>query len=182
MGLGKTISFPVCMYGVRPYFLAKASLSYLFAYSSRILGSRAWQFFRATGKIGGVNVVVKRIVGHGNSHRRGLPEFITAPWDRGRLARRCPSRRRCITLLYRLVRGFSIIIRHIATGFAGGRLFTGNANREVITVPFLRIRNPELRSTGIMPVNTHGQDTHATIILIIHCGAAAGRVLSVAGL
>ncbi len=54
---------------------------------------RAWQFFRAIGKIGGVNAVVNRIVGHGNSHRRGLPEFIATP--------------------------------------------NGNANQEVIMVPFL---------------------------------------------
>ena len=40
---------------------------------------RAWQYFRAIGKIGGVNAVVNRMVGHGNSHRRGLPEFIATP-------------------------------------------------------------------------------------------------------
>ena len=39
--------------------------------------------------------------------------------------------------LYRLVRGFRCTVRHIATGLAGGGVFNGNANREVITVPFL---------------------------------------------
>ena len=33
--------------------------------------------------------------------------------------------------------GFQSTIRQIATGLAGGGVFNGNANREVITVPFL---------------------------------------------
>ncbi|MDA8376304.1 MAG: hypothetical protein M0Z50_04360 [Planctomycetia bacterium] len=32
---------------------------------------------------------------------------------------------------------FRSTIRHIATGYAGSGVFNGNANREVITVPFL---------------------------------------------
>ncbi|MDA8376764.1 MAG: hypothetical protein M0Z50_06860, partial [Planctomycetia bacterium] len=40
--------------------------------------------------------------------------------------------------LYRLVREFRSIVRQIATGYAGGGVFNGNTNREVITVPFLR--------------------------------------------
>jgi hypothetical protein len=51
----------------------------------------------------------------------------------------------------------------------------------------MNLKNPEIRSTGILPVNTHGQDAHATnlliayfSLLIIHCGAAAGRVILVA--
>jgi hypothetical protein len=47
--------------------------------------------------------------------------------------------------LYRLVREFRSTICHIATGFAGGGLFNGNANREVMTVPFL---NNEKRTTN----------------------------------
>jgi hypothetical protein len=39
--------------------------------------------------------------------------------------------------LYRLVREFRCIVHQIATGYAGGGVFNGNANREVITVPFL---------------------------------------------
>jgi hypothetical protein len=39
--------------------------------------------------------------------------------------------------MYRLVREFRSIVRHIASGFAGGGVFHGNDNQEVITVPFL---------------------------------------------
>ena len=35
------------------------------------------------------------------------------------------------------MRGFRSAIRQIATGLDGGGVFNGNANREVITVPFL---------------------------------------------
>jgi hypothetical protein len=45
------------------------------------------------------------------------------------------------------VRGFWSTIRQIATGLAGGGEFNGNANREVITVPFLIMSN-EQRATG----------------------------------
>ena len=37
-----------------------------------------------------------------------------------------------------MVYEFRSIVRHIATGYAGGGVFNGNANREVIMVPFLR--------------------------------------------
>ena len=37
------------------------------------------------------------------------------------------------------MRGFRSIIRQIATGLAGGGVFHGNDNREVITVPFLTV-------------------------------------------
>ncbi len=30
------------------------------------------------------------------------------------------------------------------------------------------IQNPEVRSTGILPVNSHSQDAHATILVITH--------------
>ena len=40
---------------------------------------RAWQFFRAAGKIDGVNAIATRMVGLGNSHRRGLAGFIATP-------------------------------------------------------------------------------------------------------
>jgi hypothetical protein len=36
------------------------------------------------------------------------------------------------------MRSFQSSIRDMATGLAGGGVFNGNANREVITVPFLR--------------------------------------------
>jgi hypothetical protein len=35
-----------------------------------------------------------------------------------------------------LVCGFQSTIHPIATGFAGGGIFNGNAHREVITIPF----------------------------------------------
>ena len=41
--------------------------------------------------------------------------------------------------LYRLVREFWSTVRQIATGLAGGGLFNGHSNREVITVLFLRL-------------------------------------------
>ena len=51
----------------------------------------------------------------------------------------------------------------------------------------MKLKNLEVLSTGILPVNTHKQDAHATnlliahfSLLIIHCGAAAGRVILVA--
>ena len=40
---------------------------------------------------------------------------------------------------YRLVRGFWSFVHQIATGLAGGGLFNGNTNREVISVPFLNV-------------------------------------------
>ena len=47
----------------------------------------AWQFFLAAGKIDGVNAVAKRMVGLGNSHRKGLPGFIATPISIGILFR-----------------------------------------------------------------------------------------------
>jgi hypothetical protein len=42
-------------------------------------GSRAWQFFRAAGKINGVNAVADRMVGVRNPHCWGPPGFIATP-------------------------------------------------------------------------------------------------------
>ncbi len=41
--------------------------------------------------------------------------------------------------LYWLVCGFRSTIHHIATGYAGGRVFNGNGDWEVITLPFLMV-------------------------------------------
>jgi hypothetical protein len=35
------------------------------------------------------------------------------------------------------------------------------------------IQNPEVRGRGILRVNSHGQNAHATILLIIYCAAVA---------
>ncbi len=37
------------------------------------------------------------------------------------------------------------------------------------------IQNPEIRGTGILPVNSHGQDAHATNLLITHYDATAAK-------
>ncbi|MCL5946009.1 MAG: hypothetical protein M1472_04045 [Planctomycetes bacterium] len=39
------------------------------------------------------------------------------------------------------MREFQSTIGHITTGYAGGGVFHGNANREVITAPFLMLFN-----------------------------------------
>jgi hypothetical protein len=44
------------------------------------------------------------------------------------------------------------------------------------------LKNPAVHSMGILSVNSHGQDAHATILLITHSGAAAGRVMLADGL
>ena len=40
---------------------------------------RAWQYFRASGKIDGINAGAKRMVRLGNSHPNGPPGFVAAP-------------------------------------------------------------------------------------------------------
>ena len=41
--------------------------------------ARAWQYFRASGKIDGINAGAKRMVRLGNSHTGVLPGFIATP-------------------------------------------------------------------------------------------------------
>ena len=41
--------------------------------------ARAWQYFRASGEIDGINAGAKRMVPLGNSHSSGLPGFIATP-------------------------------------------------------------------------------------------------------
>jgi hypothetical protein len=40
----------------------------------------AWQYFRAGGEIDGINAGAKRMLGLGNSHRRGPPEKTATPY------------------------------------------------------------------------------------------------------
>jgi hypothetical protein len=67
-----------------------------------------------------------------------------------------------------MVREFWSIVRHIATGYAGGGVFNGNANREVISAPFLICPSGLMRGGAepAPPRLVRGQEVEFSTLLV----------------